>query len=338
MYLIRASSIIITSVLFSLCVSSITSHGINSAFALEVGAEVKAKIGSENKTSSQDQVSMEDKVDVSMKAESDNKSMKSSYQKMAMDSKNSFVINSEQHLYNPGDEVQLEGSIWSSLVSQIGGVNSVKIQVVNNKGAIVYDDDIKVSDNGTYSARFVLPADSQKGAYTIKSNIDVSADLFDTLTIDAKSNLQTSSKFVVANGVAFVVKEEGKSFDVNIASNSNIDNFEFKKDQKKVTFTVDGESGTQGVTKITVPKAMLSGEMSVMIDGKIASSDDVIVTSDTKEETTLEINYHHSMHIIDITGTNVVPEFPQSLIVVMVVGSIVAVIFSRTRILQIQKT
>ncbi len=333
----RVSSIIITSVLFSLCVSSIISYSIHSAFALEVGAEVKAKIDSENKTSSQDKASMEDKADVSMKTESNNKSMiKSSYQKMTLDSKNSFVIDAKQHLYNPGDKVQLEGSIWSSLISQIGGVDSVKIQVVDNKGAIVYDDDVKVSNDGTYSASFVLPADSQKGAYTIKSNIDVSADLVDTLTIDAKSNLQTSSKFVVANGVAFVVTEEGKSFDVNIASNSKIDNFEFKKDQKKVTFTVDGESGTQGVTKITVPKAMLSGEMSVMIDGKIASSDDVIVTTDTEEDTTLAINYHHSMHIIDITGTNVVPEFPQSLIIVLVAGSIVAVIFSRTKISQIQ--
>ena len=337
MYLIRASSIIIASVLFSLCLSSIISYSINSAYALEVDAEVKAKVGSEDKTSSEDQVSMEDKTDVSMKDESKNKSMmKSSYQKIVLDSKNSFVINTEQHLYNPGEEVQVQGSIWSNLISQIGGVDSVKIQIVDNKGAIVYDDDVQVSNDGTFSASFVLPADSQKGAYTIKSNIDVSADLLGTLTIDAQSNLQTSSKFVVANGEAFVVKAERKSFNVNIASNSNIDNFEFKQDQKKMTFTVEGESGTQGVTKITVPKAMLSGEMSVMIDGKIASSNDVIIPSDTEAETTLEINYHHSMHTIDITGTNVVPEFPQSLIIVMAIGSVAAAVFSRTRISYIQ--
>jgi hypothetical protein len=313
------------------------SYSINSAVALEVDAEVKAKIGSENKTSSQDQAVMEEKTDVSMKVESKNKSMMSSYQTIALDSKNSFVVNTKQHLYNPGDEVQVEGSIWSNLISQIGGVDSVKIQVVDNKGTIIYDDELQVNDDGRYSASFVLPVDSQKGAYTIKSNIDVSADLFATLTIDAQSNLQTSSKFVVANGEAIVVKAEGRSFDVNIASNSNIDNFEFKQNQKRMTFTVEGESGTQGVTKITIPKAMLSGEISVMIDGKITSPDDAIISSDTEAETTLEINYHHSVHTIDITGTNVVPEFPESLIIVMVVGSAAAAVFSRMRISHIRK-
>ncbi|HXV38220.1 MAG TPA: MG2 domain-containing protein [Nitrosopumilaceae archaeon] len=337
MYLIPASGIIMASILFSLCASSMISYSINSAFALEIDAEVKASIGSENKTSSQDKASMEEKTDVSMKAESKNKSMMSSYQKIALDSKNSFVVNTKHHLYNPEDEVQIEGSIWSNLISQIGGVDSVKIQVVDNKGAIVYDDKVEVNSDGRYSASFVLPADSQNGAYTIKSSIDVSADLSDTLTIAAQSNLQTSSKFVVASSDVIVVKAEGRLFDVNIASNSKIDSFEFKQNQKMMTFTVEGESGTQGVTKITIPKAMLSGEMSVIIDGKIASSDDVIISSDTETESTLEINYHHSIHTIDITGTNVVPEFPESLIIVMAAGSVAAAVFSRMRISQIQK-
>jgi len=46
-----------------------------------------------------------------------------------------------------------------------------------------------------------------------------------------------------------------------------------------VVFHVEGETGTRGITQVTVPKAMLSGEMAVMIDGKAVSSDsnDVIV-------------------------------------------------------------
>lgn len=333
----HTSKIIMMSVLFSICLSVFMSY-TNSALALEVGAEIKAKsTNSENKTSSENEASMDAESDVSMKDESKNKSMmKSSYQTISLDSKNSFVINTKQHLYNPGDEVQVHGSIWSNLISQIGGVDSVKIQIVDNKGAIMYDDSVNVNSDGTYSTSFVLPADSQNGAYTIKSNIDVSADVLGTLTIDAQSNLQTSSKFVVANGKAFGVNADGKMFDVNIASNSNISNFEFEQDQKKVTFTVDGESGTQGVTKITIPKAMLSGEMSVRIDGKVMSSDDVIMSSETEAETTLEINYHHSIHTIDIIGTNVVPEFPQSLIIVMAIGTIATALFSRLQTQQIK--
>jgi hypothetical protein len=260
-----------------------------------------------------------------MSAESKNHAaMKSSYQKASVDSRNSVVINTQRHLYNPGEEVKIEGSIWTNLISQIGGVGVVKIQVVDNKDTVVYDGEAQVNDSGTYSASFVLPSDSQKGAYTIKSNIDVDSDVFSTLTADVQSSLQISSKFVVANGKAFAVNADGKTFDVNIESNSDIGNFEFKQDEKRLTFTVEGESGTQGVTQITVPKAMLSGQMAVMIDGEIASSDDVIVSSDTEASTTLEINYHHSIHTIDVTGTNAVPEFP--LAVVILVISIVGMI------------
>jgi len=94
-----------------------------------------------------------------------------------------------------------------------------------------------------------------------------------------------------------------------------------------ITFKAAGETGTRGVTQITVPKAMLSGQMMVIVDGKAAASDsnDVIVTSDTSAETTFEINYHHSEHDVSVTGTNVVPEFPlATLVMAGAVGSIVA--------------
>jgi uncharacterized protein YfaS (alpha-2-macroglobulin family) len=329
MFLTRASDVVFV-LLLGLCLSSITSHSAN-VYAVEAGldTEVKVKVGSEVKGSSDDQANVKDESDVSddteMSAESKNHvAMKSSYQKASVDSRNSVAINTQQHLYNPGEEVKVDGTIWTDLISQIGGVGVIKIQVVDNKDTVVYDGEAQVSDSGTYSASFVLPSDSQKGAYTIKSNIDVSSDVFSTLTADVQSSLQTSSKFVVANGEAFAVNADGKTFDVNIESNSDIGNFEFKQDEKRLTFTVEGESGTQGVTQITVPKAMLSGQMAVMIDGEIASSDDVIISSDTEASTTLEINYHHSIHTIDVTGTNAVPEFP--LAVVILVISIVGMI------------
>jgi len=71
-----------------------------------------------------------------------------------------------------------------------------------------------------------------------------------------------------------------------------------------------------------------------MIDGQMISQDNVIETADTQDETTLEINYHHSTHIIDVTGTNAVPEFPISIIVLTVaIASIfVASLINKNRI------
>src|SRR5262245_6305955 len=94
-----------------------------------------------------------------------------------------------------------------------------------------------------------------------------------------------------------------------------------------VAFHVEGKTCTRGVTQVTVPKAMLSGEMTVMIDGRAVSSDsnDVIVTSNTSAETTFEINYAHSEHEMAVTETNVAPEFPlASVVMAGAVGSIVA--------------
>ncbi|MGQ0638888.1 MAG: MG2 domain-containing protein [Nitrososphaerota archaeon] len=277
----------------------------------KVGAE--AKVEAEKKQESSTEEKMKTETSSTSKAE-----IKTSYPKLSVDSKNSFTIQTDRHLYKAGDEMQIEGTIWSNLILQLGGANLVKIQVTDNKGTVVYSDDATVDSDGKFTAKFTLPVDAQKGAYTIRTNIETGVHTVDTLTLDAKANLQTDTKIVVASSSAHVIKAEGRDFTVKIASNSNVDNVEFKKEEKKVTFRVEGETGTKGVTQVTIPKAMLSGEMMVTIDGKVAASDDVIVTSNTEAETTLEINYHHSIHTIDVVGTNVVPEFSSSLLVMTV--------------------
>ncbi len=73
--------------------------------------------------------------------------------------------------------------------------------------------------------------------------------------------------------------------------------------------TVEGQSGTKGVSHISVPNNMISGDIKVMIDGKAVADDKVIVVSNTEVETEIEVNYNHSTHTIDVIGTQAVPEF-----------------------------
>lgn len=255
---------------------------------------------------------------------------KPAYPKMMADSRNSFTVHSEKHLYKPGEEVKVEGSIWSSLLAQIGGgAELVTVQVTDNKGSIISNQNALLSSQGEYSAVFTLPSDAELGAYTIDSKVQVKADLLGTLSADVDAKLQTTAKFVVVSPKAFAVDAEGKDFDVGIASNSTISNFKFEQEAKKVSFTVEGETGTQGVTQITIQKPMLSGQMTVMIDGEVVTpeSNNVVATSDTNSEMTLEINYHHSEHTIEVAGTNVVPEFPVSMAVMAAaLGSILAAV------------
>jgi plastocyanin len=255
---------------------------------------------------------------------------KPAYPKMTADSRNSFTVHSEKHLYKPGEEVKVEGSIWSGLLAQIGGgVELVTVQVTDNKGSIISNQNVLLSSQGEYSAVFTLPSDAELGAYTIDSKVQVKADLLGTLGADVDAKLQTTAKFVVVSQKAFAVEAEGKDFDVGIASNSTVSNFQFEQEARKVSFIVEGETGTQGVTQITIQKPMLGGQMTVMIDGEVVTpeSNNVVVTSDTNSEITLEINYHHSEHTIEVTGTNVVPEFPVSMAVMAAaLGSIVAAV------------
>jgi uncharacterized protein YdeI (BOF family) len=264
------------------------------------------------------------------KAEQAKTTYKPEYPQAKADSRNSFIVHTDKHLYKPGEEVMIQGSILSTLIDEIGDVTTVKLNVTDNKGNATAEEDAQVDSEGQFSANVTLPEDVELGSYSITAMIDVEASILDTLNASVKSKLGTSARFEVVSPVAFAVKAEGKQFDVDIASNSSsVTDFAFNQTEKKVSFKVAGEAGTKGVAQVTLPKALLAGELMVSIDGRAVAEDsnDVIITSDTATEMTLEINYHHSEHTVEITGTNVVPEFPVSMLVMAAaLGSTVLIV------------
>jgi hypothetical protein len=109
----------------------------------------------------------------------------------------------------------------------------------------------------------------------------------------------------------------GESVDVELRSSSTVSNFELDEESKTISFTVDGEDGTEGTTEIAIG-SVLEGPYNVMVDGE-ATSDFTVAEVDG--ETVLTVSYTHSTHDITVTGTNVVPEFP-----IGVIGAVAAVI------------
>ena len=64
----------------------------------------------------------------------------------------------------------------------------------------------------------------------------------------------------------------------------------------------------------------------------LASEGQVLLKSDTENQTTFEVNYSHSIHQIEVTGTTVAPEFPfVALIAAGAVGSALLLV-SRIRL------
>lgn len=254
---------------------------------------------------------------------------KNSYEKFSANSDNEFTVQSQRHLYKPGDNVIVQGSIWSNLMTTLGNVSTVSIQVMDNGGSVVYDGKGQVDSAGEYSAEFQLPSDAKKGAYSIDVNADVSADVINTLSLKTKGTLESSTQIVVVSPNAMSVKAEGRDFDVQVASNStSVTDLNFDEQNKKLSFTVQGDAGTKGVTEITIPKSLLSGDLTVMIDGQAMAQSDVVETASTDTETTLELNYHHSTHQIDIVGTSTIPEFGMFASVILVVSVLTVVLLS----------
>jgi hypothetical protein len=240
-----------------------------------------------------------------------------------------FNVKSEYHIYKPGDTVRIEGSM-SSQVKDETKAEAVRISIIDAKGGTAASQQASVDSSGHYSALIMLPADAEQGKYTADSKIQVSASALGLLSADVTAKLESSTQFMVGSTNSFDVQaQDGQKFKVEITSNSNVSNVRLDEEAKNVSFTVEGETGTAGVADVTVPKAMLSGDMTVMIDGQAiaAASNSVIVRSQTSTDTTLEVNYHHSRHTVQVAGTNVVPEFPLSaLVMTAAVASVVGLV------------
>jgi hypothetical protein len=121
----------------------------------------------------------------------------------------------------------------------------------------------------------------------------------------SKYNYKVSSETVVVGG---------KDYGLRVATNSTLSDFTLDEGRKTVSFKVDGSDGTSGVTDIEISK-VLSGPYTVMVDGQPAEGVSML-EDNTANVTVMTISYPHSVHEITIAGTNVVSEFPFSIMIV----------------------
>ena len=233
------------------------------------------------------------------------------------DYSDSLTVNPNKHHYRPGENVTIVGSVWTRLLSELDdNSHLVSVQVKDNKRVIVASVEAKISIVGEYSAIFTLPRDSRPGAYTVDATIQMSADSSDKPKDSGTAKLHKSVKFVVLGHFEYSAKVENKDLAVSILSNSTVTDFSYSKEQNTVSFKVEGETGTRGVAWITLPNELLGEDIIVSIDGRDIAEDspDVIVRSNSKNEITVEINYLHSEHTIQLRGRYAVPPSPDSVL------------------------
>jgi parallel beta-helix repeat protein len=102
---------------------------------------------------------------------------------------------------------------------------------------------------------------------------------------------------------------------VEICSNSSISEFHFSTTNKTLSFNVTGPAGASRFCNVTIPENLLWGNFSLFING-ISLTEGVNYTK-TYNGThyTFQITYTYSQHIIEIIGTEVIPEFPSAVII-----------------------
>lgn len=140
-------------------------------------------------------------------------------------------------------------------------------------------------------------------------------------------NMSTIFRMTATNmwQVLFTV-QDGYAFNITMASNSTISNFNFSESLMQISFNVTGPMDRAGYCNITIPKDLLQGNpWTVYIN-----SSDYTASCDITENnihTFIYIPYTYSTNTIQIKGTWVVPEFPLTIIMpLFLIATLLAVI------------
>ena len=119
---------------------------------------------------------------------------------------------------------------------------------------------------------------------------------------------------------------------VTTYSNSSISSFQFNSSSKQLSFNVTGSTGTTGFCDVTIPDNLLWGEFSLYLNGSPLVKDMDYTQTYNGTHYTFHINYTHSTHTIEITGTEAIPEFPSALtLLLFMITTLIAVVFYRRK-------
>jgi hypothetical protein len=102
--------------------------------------------------------------------------------------------------------------------------------------------------------------------------------------------------------------------------------------QKQTSFSVTGENGTMGFCEIAIPEELVGDGFPVYLDGRELVEYVDYTRAYNGTHTIFDIKYSHSTRMIEITGTNVIPEFPSWIILPLFVTTTLSVILYRNRL------
>jgi len=130
----------------------------------------------------------------------------------------------------------------------------------------------------------------------------------------------------------FNVTIEDTPIPVTINSNSSISEFDFSETSLQVSFNVTGPTGTTGFCNITIPEDLLWGDFSVYLNGEPLVEGLDYTRTYNGTHNIFYITYSHSSHLIEITGTHVIPEYSSLIILSLLLTATLLIIVNKKRL------
>src|SRR2546422_9728460 len=242
----------------------------------------------------------------------------------AKDNSMQLTINDETHV---GQDLVLDITIKN--IGQKPFPYNPLYAYVKDKDGSMYTIDLFANQDTPLSYGDLQPNDIVRGklAYKLPDSTPVMFIWSGNMGFDSYFN---SGALIQLQSQSFPIQANEAAINLEIKSNSKISDVRVDEGKKQVSFAAEGETGTSGIAIIPVGK-LLKGPYSVLING--ANSNDFEVNGDGIDQgTTMQINYHHSKSDVTILGTEVVPEFPPSLLGVAAAMVALTVAFGRLKL------
>lgn len=199
----------------------------------------------------------------------------------------SVTVQTSKTIYQPGESVSVVGK-----VAQVEPGLDIGISVRRTDGQLWAVAQTSPNSNGEYSKTIARLGDKEQlGTY----NLTVSY-----------GGAKTSATFSVASTTTLSLEAEGEKFLVSIFATAIESNLVLEREMGGIRYQASGVAGSTGFANVTIPKKLLSGTLSVLVDGNVTPHTERINAT----HTFVYFTYKMGENSIAIRGTNIIPEFP----------------------------
>jgi len=202
----------------------------------------------------------------------------------------------------------------------------------------VNENGVPLANPGTmawFAKAAMAPAQPQNGSVTIAVitfkivqapvlNADIQIHIVSSDLSDVNASPITHEEqdlhFTISEIKQHVLTVDNVNYTVVTESNSTVSTPTVSISDKMLQFNVTGPDGTVGYCNVTVPKNFMwtatVGDWMVLVDGQQVQPQ----ISEDNVNTYIYLTYNQSTHTIQIKSTNIVPEFNQVILILILAG------------------